>query len=56
MLYDDARLFVEKAKKAGVDATLQTWDDTIHEFQNYDLPESTEAFDKAREFAQNIFK
>lgn len=56
MLYDDARRFVEKAKKAGVDVTLQTWDDTLHEFQNYDLPESTEAFDKAREFAQKIFK
>jgi acetyl esterase/lipase len=56
MLYDDARLFVEKAKKAGVDAILQTWDDTLHEFQIYDLPESTEAFDKAREFAQKIFK
>ncbi len=56
MLYDDARLFVEKAKKSGVDATLQTWDDTLHEFQIYDLPESTEAFNKAREFAQKIFK
>jgi len=55
MLYDEARLFIEKAKKAGVDATLQTWDDTIHEFQNYDLPESTEALDKARIFFEKLF-
>ncbi len=56
MLYDDARLFVEKAKIAGVDAILQTWDDTLHEFQIYDLPESTEAFEKVRKFAYSIFK
>ena len=55
MLYDDARRFVEKAKKAGVDITLQTWDDTIHEFQNYDVPESTEAFLKASEFTKKLF-
>jgi acetyl esterase/lipase len=56
MLYDDARGFVGKAKKAGVDAILQTWDESLHEFQIYDLPESTEAFEKARDFAQKIFK
>ena len=56
MLYDDAKRFVEKAKKAGVEAILQTWDDTLHEFQIYDLPESTEAFKKAREFTQKIFQ
>ena len=55
MLYDDARRFVESAKKAGVDATLQSWDDSIHEFQIYDLPESTEAFLKTSEFTQKIF-
>ncbi len=56
MLYDDARRLAESAKKAGVDAILQTWDDTLHEFQIYDLPEATEAFDKAKEFTQRILK
>ena len=55
MLYDDAKRFVEKAKKAGVEAILQTWDDTLHDFQIYDLPESTEAFSKAGEFAEKLF-
>jgi acetyl esterase/lipase len=56
MLYDDARRFVESAKKVGVNAILQTWDDTLHEFQIYDLPEATEAFGKAKEFTQFIFR
>jgi acetyl esterase/lipase len=56
MLYDDARRFVKEAKKAGVEVILQTWDDTLHEFQIYDLSESTEAFDKAREFTEKLFE
>ncbi|MFX0081805.1 MAG: alpha/beta hydrolase [Candidatus Hodarchaeota archaeon] len=56
MLFDDARKFFEKAKNAGVEATLQTWDDTLHEFQIYDLPESEEAFSKAREFVEKLLK
>jgi len=55
MLFDDAKKFCEKAKKAGVDAILQTWDETLHEFQIYDLPESEEAFIKAKEFVKKIF-
>ena len=56
MLLDDVKKFGEKAKKAGVDVTLQTWDETLHEFQIYDLPEATEALDKANEFTHLIFK
>ena len=56
MLFDDAQKFFERAKKAGVDATLQTWDATLHEFQIYDLPESIEAFSKASEFVEKLFK
>jgi acetyl esterase/lipase len=52
MLYDEAKEFIELAKKAGVDATLQTWDESLHEFQINNLPESTEAFSKAKEFVE----
>ncbi len=32
MLYDDSRRMVEKAKAAGVDATLQAWNKMVHVF------------------------
>ncbi|MFX0022248.1 MAG: alpha/beta hydrolase [Candidatus Hermodarchaeota archaeon] len=59
MLYDHSTRFVERAKAAGVDATLQEWKDTIHVFQGfglYDLPEAKEAINMIGEFIQNLFK
>ncbi len=56
MLYDDARLFFNRAKKEGVDVTLQTWDATLHVFQYFDLPESREAFFKTGKFVERLFK
>ena len=55
MLFDDAQKFFKRAKKAGVDATLQTWDATLHEFQINDLPESVEAFSKVGKFVEKLF-
>lgn len=55
MLYDDSTRFVARAKAAGVDVTLQTWDDTLHVFQAYRLPESKEAMTKISEFVQKQF-
>ncbi|MFX1323620.1 MAG: alpha/beta hydrolase [Promethearchaeota archaeon] len=58
MLYSDASRFVEKAKKAGVDATLQAWDDMPHVFQQMRfelLPEAEEAIDKIAEFTNQVF-
>jgi acetyl esterase/lipase len=52
MLYDDARMLVERASEAGVDVTLQTWDDTLHVFQQLDLPESGEAIAAIASFAR----
>ncbi len=52
MLFNDSTRFAERAKAAGVDITLQTWDDTLHVFQDFDLPESTEALVKIKEFVQ----
>jgi len=50
MLLDDARVFYEKAREAGVDVTLQTWDDTIHVFHQFDLPEAVDAVERIGEF------
>jgi len=52
MLYDDSTRFVERAEAAGVDVTLQTWDETLHVFQAFGLPESKEAITKISEFVR----
>jgi acetyl esterase/lipase len=57
MLYSDGVRFVEKAKEAGVDATLQTWDDTLHVFQMFGLnefPETDEALQEIGKFAKGL--
>lgn len=59
MLYSDASRFVEKAKKAGVNATLQAWDEMPHVFQQTRfelLPEAKEALDKIAEFTNQVFE
>ncbi len=56
MLFDDSRRFYERAREAGVDVTLQTWDDTLHVFQNNpQLPETKEALEKVRIFVKKVF-
>jgi epsilon-lactone hydrolase len=42
---DDARILAERAKAAGVEATLEVWDGMIHVFQLYtgELPEAQDA-------------
>jgi len=58
MLYDHSTRFVERAKAAGVDATLQEWDEMPHVWQgnfNEGLPEAREAIDKIAEFVKNLF-
>ena len=52
MLFDDSKRFFESAKKAGVDVIMQTWNDTIHVFQNTDLPEAEEAMEKIKKFTE----
>jgi len=59
ILYSDASRFVEKAKKAGVHATLQSWDEMTHVFQSTRfelLPEAEEAISKIGEFTNQILK
>lgn len=58
MLYDNSTRLLERAKAAGVDATLQEWKDTIHVFQGFGLhalPEAREALNKIGEFIQSLF-
>lgn len=47
-LLDDATRIAERARKAGVDTTLEVWDDMIHVFQAFApmLPEGQQAIDK----------
>lgn len=57
MLYSEGVRFVEKAKEAGVDATLQTWDDTLHVFQMFGLnefPEAAEALQEMGKFTKGL--
>ncbi|MBY9016965.1 MAG: alpha/beta hydrolase [Candidatus Lokiarchaeota archaeon] len=58
MLYSDATRFVEKAKKAGVTAILQSWDDMTHvfqELQNERIPEAKDAISKIADFTNHLF-
>ena len=53
MLYSDSERFVEKAKTAGVDVTFQTWNDTLHDFQWFNLPEAKDAIEKIGVFLRD---
>ena len=54
MLFDDSKRFYKRAKEVGVDITMQTWDDTLHVFQNTDLPEVKEAMEKIKKFTERF--
>ena len=51
-LLDDTNRLAERARKAGVDVTLEVWDDMIHVFQAFAamLPEGQQAIDKIGEY------
>ncbi|MHA1471567.1 MAG: alpha/beta hydrolase, partial [Promethearchaeota archaeon] len=56
MLFDDSKRFYERAKKVGIDITMQTWDNTIHVFHKF-LPksiEAIEAMEKIKKFIENL--
>ncbi len=58
MLFSDSKRLVDRAKAAGVNATLETWNDMIHVFQVFGLQELTEtkeAIAKIGEFIQKLF-
>ena len=52
MLFDDSLRYAEKARRAGVDVTLQSWSHVPHVFQIFDniLPEAAQAMDEVARF------
>ena len=54
-MYDDSRLYAEKAKTAGVDITFEPWEDMIHGWHGSAavLPEAQEAIDSIGAFFKN---
>jgi len=58
MLYDDSVRLAQKAKDAGVDVTLQTWEGLIHWWHIFQrtVPEAGDAVDKIADFVLNIFQ
>ena len=54
VLLDDATRLAERARSAGVDVTLEPWDDMIHVFQFFAsmLPEGQQAIDRIGEFVR----
>jgi epsilon-lactone hydrolase len=51
---DDAIAFADKARAAGVDVTLEVWDDMVHLWHNFSyLPESQRAIARIAEFVRD---
>jgi len=56
MLLDDARRYVNKARKAGSPVYLQSWAGLLHVWQIYypDVPEASQAWDRIDEFLKQV--
>ena len=54
MLLDDSRMFFDRARASGVDIEIQTWNETLHAFHYYDLPETTEAVAGIAAFVRRV--
>ena len=54
VLLDDSTRFAEKAREAGVEVELETWEEMIHVFQfmAFMLPEGQQAIDRIGEYIQ----
>ena len=58
MLYSGCKLFTDNAKDAGVDVTLETWEDVPHGFHVFGLdvlPEARDAINHINKFIQKLF-
>jgi acetyl esterase/lipase len=58
LLLDDSRRFAELAKAAGVDVTLEIWDDMIHVWHSFAdlLPEGREAVARIGSYVDELLK
>ena len=53
MLLDDSTRLAEKARAAGIDVTLEPWEDMIHVFQFFPaMPEAQQAIERIGEFVR----
>jgi acetyl esterase/lipase len=54
VLLDDSTRLAERAKAAGIDVTLEVWDEMVHVFQAFAfmLPEGQQAIDRIGEFVR----
>jgi acetyl esterase/lipase len=52
IILDDSTRLAERARSAGVDVTLEVWDDMFHDFQLFAgmLPEGQQAIDRIGDF------
>jgi monoterpene epsilon-lactone hydrolase len=58
MLYNDSKRFAVAAKSAGIDVTLQVWDDMPHVFQMFGLnclSEAEEAIENINKFVMELY-
>ncbi|MEE8474841.1 MAG: hypothetical protein V3T01_05790 [Myxococcota bacterium] len=55
-LLDDSTRFADKAGRAGVNVTLEPWDEMIHVWHAFAplLPESQQAIDRIGEYGRKI--
>lgn len=55
VIRDDVIAFAEKARAAGVDVTLEVWDEMVHLWHNFSsyLPEAQEALDHIARFVED---
>ena len=52
VMYDQCRMFVEKAKDAGVDAILQEFPEMVHGWHLIKVPEANDAYEKIGDFVR----
>jgi acetyl esterase/lipase len=55
-LVDDSKTLADRAKEAGVDVTLEIYENMTHVFHNFgdELPESRQAFESINKFVQKL--
>jgi monoterpene epsilon-lactone hydrolase len=52
-ILDDARIFADKARTAGVDVTFEVWDEMVHLWHNFSyLPEAQQALERIGEWVE----
>jgi epsilon-lactone hydrolase len=56
ILLDDSVRLVDRARAAGVEASLKIWDDMWHVFQTFNIPEGQQSIDEIGEIVKSRFE